>query len=333
MKIVVTGGAGFIGSNFIRYWSRKYPQDSIVNLDNLSYAGIRETVQEFKKNPRILFVKGDIRNASLIASVLKKADLLFHFAAETHVDRSILDSQIFLQTNVLGTHVLLECARKRKLRFLYVSTDEVYGSIRKGRFREDSPIRPNSPYAVSKAAADLLCRSYWITHQMPLLITRGCNNFGPYQFPEKVIPLFITNLIEGKQIPLYGKGGNVREWIYVQDHCKAIDLISQKGKDGEIFNIGSGIELSNIALSRRILRLFRLPDSMIQMVPDRPGHDFRYAMNCSKLKNLGWKPDTSFSDALQETVQWYRLHIDWWKKIKENRRYQEYAQRQYKTVI
>ncbi|OGR55044.1 MAG: dTDP-glucose 4,6-dehydratase [Elusimicrobia bacterium RIFCSPLOWO2_02_FULL_39_32] len=330
MKILVTGGAGFIGSNFVRYWQTHYPKDFITILDSLSYAGQEKNLDEFKKNSRISFVKGDICNKNLVDSLVKNKELLFHFAAETHVDRSIANSQIFLQTNILGTQVLLESSKLNKVKkFVFISTDEVYGSIKKGHFREDSHLQPNSPYAASKASADLLCRAYWKTFSLPILVTRCCNNFGHYQFPEKVIPLFITNLIEGKKIPIYGNGRNVREWIYVLDHCKAIDLISKKGKLGEIYNIGTNFEISNIELAKTLLQFFNKEPQALDFVQDRLGHDFRYSLDSSKLRKLGWKPEYNFKQALEKTVHWYKKNSSWWKELKESKKFKNYYKSNY----
>ena len=330
MRILVTGGAGFIGSNFVRHWLHAHPADRITVLDLLTYAGNLENIEEFVHGGKIRFVKGDIGDAALADRLAKGQDAVFHFAAETHVDRSILDPQVFLKTNILGTHALLEAARKHKIkRFVFVSTDEVYGSIKKGKFREDDPLEPNSPYSVSKAAADLLCRSYWVTYGLPVLITRCCNNFGPYQFPEKVIPLFITNLAEGKKVPLYGKGLNVREWIHARDHCSAIDAVFRKGKPGEAYNIGSGVEMSNLELARNILKLFGRSADWIEYVKDRPGHDFRYALDSSKVRRLGWKPRYDFKEALWQTISWYRHNDDWWEKLKGHSGYKDYIRKQY----
>lgn len=324
MHILVTGGSGFIGSNFIRYWASKYPKDQITNLDALTYAGTNGSLN-------VQLIKGDICNQKIAAEAMQGQDAVFHFAAETHVDRSILDSQIFLKTNVLGTQILLEEAKKAKVRkFIFISTDEVYGSIKKGSFKETDLLLPNSPYAASKASADLLCRSYAVTYDFPVIITRCCNNFGPYQFPEKVIPLFITNLLEGKKIPVYGKGLNVREWIYVLDHCSAIDAVFRKGKNGEIYNIGSGIKMNNIQLAKTILKMLGKDSQEIQYVSDRPGHDFRYSLDVSKLRKLGWKPEYSFTEALHQTVQWYRTHHEWWEQIKNRHNYQKYMKQQYR---
>ncbi len=329
-KILVTGGAGFIGSNFIRYWTQTHPKDRITNLDSLTYAASTDTLRDLDAS-RVRFINGDISDKKLVPSLARGADSIFHFAAETHVDRSIIDPQIFLKTNVLGTQNLLEAVRVNGVgKFVHVSTDEVYGSIQKGKFSESSFLAPNSPYAASKASSDLLCRSYWRTYKTPVVITRCSNNFGPYQFPEKVIPLFVTNLIEGKKIPVYGRGLNVREWIYVTDHCRAIEAVYLKGSPGESYNIGSGYEISNSVLAKKILELFGLPESRIEYVKDRPGHDFRYSLDSSKLKRLGWKPEYRFEEAIAQTVRWYEDHQDWWRKIKKRGAYQTYVKKQYK---
>lgn len=330
-KILVTGGAGFIGSNFIRYWLKTHPNDHIINLDVLSYAGNPDAVKEFENNSRVRFVRGNICNPTLVHSLLKDRDAVFHFAAETHVDRSILDSQAFLKTNVLGTHNLLENARKNKVKkFIFISTDEVYGSVKKGVFTEESSLKPNSPYSASKAAADLLCRCYWVTYKMPVIVTRCCNNFGPYQFPEKVIPLFVTNLMQDKSVPVYGRGLNVREWLYVMDHCRALDWVYRKGRSGEIYNVGSGMEISNIELAKILLKYFAKPASFIEYVKDRPGHDFRYRLDSNKIMKLGWKPKYVFREALHETIRWYQENADWWKKIQNRSHFKKYIRKQYR---
>ena len=328
-KLLVTGGAGFIGSNFIRFSTRSRPQDSIVNLDLLTHAGSKDHLMDGAKS-RVRFVKGDIGNSKLVQTLMKGADGVIHFAAETHVDRSILDSQIFLKTNVLGTQTLLEAARKNKIRrFIFISTDEVYGSVAWGSSREDAPLRPNSPYSASKASADLLCRAYFMTHGLPVIITRSCNNYGPWQFPEKVIPLFITNMIEGKSVPLYGKGENVREWIHVNDHARAIERVFEKGEPGEIYNIGSGFEINNDDLAKKLVNAFGKGEESIQRVQDRPGHDLRYSLNSAKIRSLGWKPEIRFEVGIKETIDWYQANRGWWEKIKGNRRYRSYIKKQY----
>ncbi len=317
MKILVTGGAGFIGSNFVRHVLTAHPEDSLVNLDKLTYAGNLENLRDVEGNPRYRFVKGDVCDAVLVRDVMRGIDAVAHFAAETHVDRSNLGADDFLRTNVTGTFTLLEAARELRLaRFLAVSTDEVYGSIPRGAAREGDPLNPSNPYSASKAAADLLARAYWITHRLPVIITRSSNNFGPYQYPEKVIPLFVTNALEDKPLPLYGDGRNVRDWLYVLDNCAAIDLVLRSGQEGEIYNIGGGHEVENVALTREILALLGKPESFITPVADRPGHDRRYALDSSKAHALGWKPTHTFQSALAATVEWYRTHEAWWKPIK-----------------
>ncbi|HEY7037906.1 MAG TPA: dTDP-glucose 4,6-dehydratase [Methylomirabilota bacterium] len=331
MKILVTGGAGFIGSNYVRHVLATHPADSVVNLDKLTYAGNLENLRDVERDPRYTFVHGDICDGTRVREAMRGADAVVHFAAETHVDRSNLGADDFLRTNVNGTFTLLEAARELQIgRFLAVSTDEVYGSIAEGAAREGDPLNPSNPYSASKAAADLLVRAYWTTHRLPVLITRSSNNFGPYQYPEKVIPLFVTNALEGKSLPLYGDGRNVRDWLYVFDNCAAIDLVLRQGRDGEIYNIGGSTEVENIALTRRILSLLGQPESLIKPVGDRPGHDRRYALDSGKVKALGWTPGTSFDTALAATVEWYRTHEPWWKPIKSGA-FRQYYQTQYAT--
>ena len=320
-KILITGGAGFIGSNFIRYILQK-TKAKIINLDKLTYSGNIDNLSDIKNNPRYKFVKGDIANEKLVSKLVKGCDAIINFAAESHVDRSIKDSRAFMQTNVIGTQVLLDAARKYKIkRFIQISTDEVYGSIKSGYFTENSNLAPNSPYAASKAAADILARSYFVTHKLPVIIVRSSNNFGPYQYTEKLIPLFITNALENKKLPVYADGTNVREWIYVTDNCSAINFVLNKGKDGEVYNIGSGNELKNIVLTKKILKLLDKKENLIKFVKDRPGHDKRYALKLSKLKSLGWKPDKKFDAGLKETVLWYKENVKWWKKLKKKERF------------
>jgi dTDP-glucose 4,6-dehydratase len=329
MKLLVTGGAGFIGSNFVRHVLRGHPGDQVVNLDKLTYAGNPENLRDVEDDPRYRFVKGDVGDAALAREVMAGVDAVVHFAAETHVDRSNLGADEFLRTNVLGTHVLLEAARERRIgRVLVVSTDEVYGSVATGESRETDPLNPSNPYAASKAAGDLLARAYWITHRLPVVVTRSSNNFGPYQYPEKVVPLFVTNALEDRPLPLYGDGGNVRDWIYVLDNCAAIDLVLRRGADGEIYNVGGGTAIDNLALTRRILALVGKPESLITPVADRPGHDRRYALDSSKVRALGWAPARSFDEALRETVLWYREHEAWWRPIKSGA-FRAYYERQY----
>lgn len=319
MKLLVTGGAGFIGCNFIRYLIERHPDWEITNLDKLTYAGNLENLKEVEQHPHYRFIKGDIADRQLVDSLFEeKFDAVINFAAESHVDRSILDASPFLETNIRGTQVLLEGVRKYKVKkFIQVSTDEVYGSIEKGSFTELSPIHPSSPYSASKAAADLLCIAYYKTHGTPVIITRCSNNFGPYQFPEKFIPLAITNAIEDKPIPLYGNGLNIRDWIFVLDHCSALELALEKGRYGEIYNIGAGNEMTNLALLQQLLNLLGKPESLIKFVTDRPGHDHRYSLNTSKLRSeLGWQPLYPFDKALAITVEWYLQNKRWWQRIK-----------------
>jgi len=316
-SILITGGAGFIGSNFIRYLLKKHPNYKIINLDKLTYAGNLENLRGITNNKNYKFIKADICDSKLVEKVIKNCDTIINFAAETHVDRSIKSASRFIRTNVYGTYVLLEAARKYKIRlFLQISTDEVYGSCLAGYFREDAPLMPNSPYAASKAAADMLIRSYHITYRLPTIITRSSNNFGPYQYPEKVIPLFITKALRNKNLPLYGKGENIRDWIYVLDNCAAIDLVLRKGDVGEIYNIGGGNLITNFELAKSILKKMNKPFKLIKSVKDRPGHDLRYALECSKIIHLGWHPKNNFEDAIDKTIDWYKENIKWWKKKK-----------------
>jgi len=318
--ILVTGGAGFIGSNFIRYMLKRYPRLKIVNLDKLTYSGNIANLKDVEKNPHYKFIKGDICNVKTVAFAVKDCDAIINFAAESHVDRSIKDATAFIKTNVIGAQVLLDAAKKYKIkRIIQASTDEVYGSVAKGRFDENSPLMPNSPYAASKAAADVLIRSYVVTYKLPVIIVRSSNNFGPFQYPEKIIPLFVTNALENKKVPLYADGANVREWLYVLDNCDAINFVLNFGKAGEIYNIASGNEMKNIDLTKKILNLLGKDKRLIKFVKDRPGHDKRYALNFEKLKKLGWKPTRKFEDALKETVLWYKKNVKWWKKLKRRK--------------
>jgi dTDP-glucose 4,6-dehydratase len=333
MKLLVTGGAGFIGSNFIHYWLKNHSDDEIVNLDSLTYAGNLENLKEAENNPKYSFVKGDICDEKVVKKAMEGVDIVVNFAAETHVDRSILGPAVFIKTNVIGTQVLLDAALEAKVvRFHHVSTDEVFGSLEldsKEKFSEDTPYKPRSPYSASKAAADHLVRAYSETYKLPITISNCSNNFGPYQFPEKVIPLFVTNLIEGKKVPLYGDGLNVREHIFVEDHCRGIELILEKGKVGETYLIGSGDEIANIDLTKKILNIMGKDDSWIERVKDRPGHDRRYAIDSSKIeKELGFKPKYSFDEALKLTVEWYKKNLAWWKKIRTGE-YLRYYEQQY----
>lgn len=332
MKLLVTGGAGFIGSNFIRYVLGKYKKDRIINFDKLTYCGNLENLKDIENSPRYNFIKGDIADEQAVEQAVSfhKPDAILNFAAETHVDRSILDPKSFSVTDVLGTQTLLEAVKKYKIKkYVQISTDEVYGSIKRGKFKETDNLMPNSPYSASKAGADLLVRAYHKTFSLPALITRCSNNFGPFQYPEKLIPLFVTNILEGKKVPLYGKGQNVRDWIFVLDHCSGIDMVLRKGKIGEVYNMGGNSEKTNLQITKIILKYFKKDKTSIEYVKDRPGHDLRYAIDSSKIKKLGWKPKYKFNEAMDETIKWYVENQDWWKKIKSGE-YLEYYNKQYK---
>jgi len=312
-KVLITGGAGFIGCNFVRYMLEKYPEDEVTVLDKLTYAGRLENLQDVMD--KITFIKGDICNIEDVKKV-GECDIIFNFAAETHVDRSIIEGGIFVKTDVLGTYNLLECARKSNVeKYIQISTDEVYGSIENGSFKEEDTLDPSSPYSASKAGADLLVKAYYKTYDLPVLITRSSNNFGPYQYPEKLIPLFITNALRDKPLPVYGDGLNVRDWIYVIDNCSAIDLVYRKGKIGEIYNIASGNEKTNLEVTDLILKELNKPKSLIKFVKDRPGHDRRYSLDFTKMNKLGWKPKYDFESAMKATVKWYVENEWWWKPL------------------
>jgi dTDP-glucose 4,6-dehydratase len=329
MKLVVTGGAGFIGSNFVRWVLEHHPDDTVVNLDKLTYAGNPANLADVADSPRYRFAHGDICDGALVREVLRGADAVVNFAAESHVDRSLMEPDAFLRTDVFGVFTLLEAVRELGVpRLLHVSTDEVYGSLATGSARETDPLRPSNPYSASKAGGDLLALAYWRTHRVPVLITRSSNNFGPYQYPEKVIPLFITNALDDQPLPLYGDGRNVRDWLYVADNCAAIDLVLRHGKDGEVYNVGGGHEVENIVLTREILRLVGKSETLITPVKDRPGHDRRYSLDSKKIRQLGWKPQHPFGRALAETVQWYRDHEAWWRPLKSGE-FRAYYARQY----
>jgi dTDP-glucose 4,6-dehydratase len=337
MKILVTGGCGFIGSNFIRYFLRSRPEYSLINVDKLTYAGNLENLSDVSHSPRYHFIRGDIADAARMEELINKGmDAIVNFAAESHVDRSIEDPSTFMKTNVFGTFVLLEAVRKvfpkQRIRFLHVSTDEVYGSLGDtGAFTEETPLAPNSPYSASKTAADLLVRAYHHTYGIPVTITRSSNNYGPYQFPEKLIPLMISNALEDRELPIYGDGMQVRDWIYVEDHCRALDLVLHQGKEGEIYNIGGRSEKPNLTVAKTILDRLGKPHSLLRFVADRPGHDRRYAIDFSKIeRELGWKPSASFEDGIGLTVEWYQTHREWWKKIKTGE-YLEYYKRMYEN--
>lgn len=334
MRLLVTGGAGFIGSNFILYWLKKYPQDKIVNLDKLTYAGNLENLKLIEKNPNYEFVHGDICNPQLVNSLTRETEIIVHFAAESHVDRSILDPAPFIKTNIEGTYILLEAALKNKIRrFHHISSDEVFGALElnsKNKFNDLTPYNPHSPYSASKAASDHLVGAYFNTYKLPITISNCSNNFGPYQFPEKLIPLTITNIIEGKKIPVYGDGLYVRDWLYVEDHCRAIDLILQKGKIGETYLVGGLTEdISNLKIVKRILKIMGKDESQIEFVKDRPGHDRRYAIDWSRInQELGWQPEHNFDEYLKLTVDWYKNNQEWWRDIKTGE-YQRYYEKQY----
>ena len=316
-RLLVTGGAGFIGSNFIRHVLGAHAGYRVVNLDNLTYCGNPENLRDLEKDARYTFVKGDIADGRVVGRLIEGCDCVVNFAAETHVDRSIKDPSRFIKTNVFGTTTLLEAARKAGTGvFLHISTDEVYGSVEKGVSSEEDALWPNSPYSASKAAADMLVRSYFVTYDLPVIVTRSSNNFGPYQYPEKIIPLFITNALEGKKLPVYADGMNVRDWLFVIDNCEAIDLILHKGKAGEIYNIGGGNEIPNLKLTHMLLDIMGKGPDLIEFVKDRPGHDKRYALNISKIRNLGWSPRHDFRTALELTVRWYMDHRGWWERLK-----------------
>lgn len=318
MKLLVTGGCGFIGSNFILYWLREHPSDYIINVDALTYAGNKENLASVAQQQNYTFVHADICDKQKMAELTKDVDVIVHFAAETHNDRAISDPTVFVKTNVFGTLSLLEAARINHIkRFHHISTDEVFGALAlysSEKFTENTTYSPRSPYSASKAAADHLVRSYFHTFGLPITITNCSNNLGPYQFPEKIIPLFITNLLEGKKVPLYGDGLYVRDWIFVEDHCRAIDVVLQKGVVGETYLVGGNNEIPNIVLTKKILALLEKDESFIEHVPDRLGHDRRYATDSSKLQTLGWMPHYSFDQALVKTILWYKENVLWWKK-------------------
>ena len=317
MKLLVTGGCGFIGSNFIRYMLNKYPDYQIVNLDKLTYAGNPSNLKDLEKNPNYCFVKGDICDTVTVNKIMRTVDQVVHFAAESHVDRSIEDGSVFVRTNVLGTNTLLQSALANDIkRFIHISTDEVYGSIMEGSFTEKDNLNPSSPYSSSKAGSDLLAMSYYRTYGLPICITRCTNNFGPYQYPEKLIPFFISRLIEGKKVPVYGTGLNIRDWIYVEDHCSAIDFVLHHGNSGEIYNIDGGNELTNLEITYRILKITCKDETSIEYVEDRKGHDFRYSLDGSKLEKIGWLPKYDFDTSLKQTVKWYIENRWWWEPLK-----------------
>jgi dTDP-glucose 4,6-dehydratase len=319
-EVLVTGGAGFIGSNFVHYALATRPDWRVTTLDKLTYAGRLENLKGALDDPRHSFVRGDITDAAVAGCLVERADLVVHFAAETHVDRAIHGAADFIKTDVFGTYVLLEAARRAThlRRFIQISTDEVYGTVPDGSSRETDELKPRNPYAASKAGADRLAYSFFATYGVPVCITRASNNYGPCQFPEKVIPLFITNAVDNQPLPLYGDGGNVRDWLHVLDHCRALDLVIEHGVDGEVYNIGGGNEVANVDLTHQILDLTGRPASLITRVPDRPGHDRRYSLDTTKLRALGWQPQVGFAEGLRETVQWYQANESWWRPIKQS---------------
>jgi dTDP-glucose 4,6-dehydratase len=328
-RLLVTGGAGFIGSNFVRHMLERGRADRIIVLDKLTYAGNRANLADVEADPRLLFREGDIADAGVVDGLAGQVDVIVNFAAESHVDRSIEAADAFIQTDVYGTLVLLEAARRHgHVRYLQVSTDEVYGNVAEGSSTEEDPVRPRSPYAASKAGADLLVRAYHTTYGLPAMIARASNNYGPYQYPEKIVPLFVTNAIDDEPLPLYGDGLQVRDWLFVLDHCDAIAHILERGTPGETYNIGGDRELTNLELTRTILGLLGKPSSLIRSVPDRPGHDRRYSLDSSKLRSLGWRPAHAFEDALRATVDWYLAHEGWWRPLKSGE-YLDYYRRQY----
>lgn len=336
MKLLVTGGAGFIGSNFILYWLRKYPADFLVNLDKLTYAGNLDNLKTIEDRSNYRFIKGDICDAKIVNKIMEDTDVVVHFAAESHVDRSILAPAPFIRTNIFGTQILLEAAVRHKIkRFHHISTDEVFGPLKledQSKFSERTQYHPSSPYAASKAASDHLVHAYRVTYGLPITVTNCSNNFGPYQFPEKLIPLAITNILEDKKVPVYGDGLYIRDWLYVGDHCRAIDLVIKEGQEGETYCIGGlTSEINNLEVIKKIIRKLGKDDSWIEFIADRPGHDRKYAIDWSKIKNeLGWKPLHDFDAWLDKTIEWYQENIEWWKRVKRGE-YQKYYQLQYKT--
>lgn len=332
MRILVTGGAGFIGSNFIRTYLLDHPADSIINLDKLTYAGNLDNLADLEGAANYTFIRGDVAETEAVEKALGAGvDAVVHFAAETHVDRSITNARDFVNTNVLGAFTLLEAARRKSVsRFLHVSTDEVYGSMPPGKAADEMwPLEPNSPYAASKAASDLLARSFWQTHRFPVVITRCSNNYGPNQFPEKLIPLMVTNALEGKKLPVYGDGLNERDWIYVVDHCRALDRVLRSGRPGEVYNIAAGKPHSNLEIVKALLEILGKPEDLIEYVADRPGHDRRYALETAKIsRDLAWSPSVSLEQGLRDTVNWYRTHQEWVEKTKSGE-YRSYYEKHY----
>jgi len=333
MRILVTGGAGFIGSHFVRHWFRRRPDDEVWTLDKLTYAGNPENLSSVRDNPGYKFLRGDVCNADDVDSVIAGCQYVVNFAAESHVDRSLLEPESFVRTDVAGVFVLLEACRRHGVqRFVQVSTDEVYGASPSGAAAEDAPLRPSNPYAASKAGGDLAALSYFLQRGMHVVVTRGANTFGPNQYPEKLIPLFLTNAIDDLPLPLYGDGLQVREWIYVLDHCAAIEAALLRGEPGQAYNVGTGVRLTNLDLTRRILRELGKPESLIVFVQDRPGHDRRYALDSQKIAGMGWQPTHDFDSALSETVRWYRENEAWWRPIKSGA-FRQFYERQYRERL
>ncbi len=334
MRLLVTGGAGFIGSNFVNYILERYIDYKVIVFDILNrYSANPDIKIKFKKYKNFTFIKGDITKKDQVEKAVKKVDAIINFAAETHVDRSIIDPSPFIKTNIYGTKILLDTAKKYKIKkFIQISTDEVYGSLEKGKADENTKLNPGNPYAATKASADLLCLSYFNTYRVPVLITRSSNNFGPFQFPEKFIPLFITNALEDKELPLYGDGKNIRNWLFVEDNCAAIATVLLKGKIGEVYNIGGNIEIENIKVALKILNILGKSEQMIKYIKDRPGHDKRYALDSSKIKKIGWKPKYKFDEALEKTVEWYSNNLNWWKKLK-GEKFKKYYDLWYKKIL
>ncbi len=330
-RILVTGGCGFIGSNFVRHVLASHPGVEVVNLDALTYAGRLENLADVADDPRYTFVHGDICDAEVVARAMEGCDTVVNFAAETHVDRSLLGAGHFIQTDCYGVWVLLEEARRRRVeRFIQISTDEVYGSIESGSFTETDPLMPRNPYSASKAGGDRIAYSFWASHGVPVVITRASNNYGPFQYPEKLVPLFVTNALADLPLPLYGDGGNVRDWLFVEDHCRAIDFLIERGEPGEVYNIAGGNERTNLEVTRMILDVLGKPHGLIRFVTDRPGHDRRYSLDAGKLARLGFEPATRFEEALERTVRWYVDNPGWWRPIREqDEEFAAYYQRQY----
>lgn len=314
MKLIVTGGAGFIGSNFVHYLVRKHKDWDVTVVDKLTYAGNLDNLRDI--NEKIKFVKADICDRKKLEKLAKNTDCFVNFAAETHVDRSVVEADSFVRTNVLGTYMLLDVLRKSDAeKFVHISTDEVYGSIQKGNFKEEDKLNPRNPYAASKGSADLFCNAFFETYGLPIVVTRSTNNYGPYQHPEKFIPKTIIYALSNRPIPVYGTGENVRNWLYVEDNCEAIETVLQKGRKGEIYNVAGTDEITNLQVLRTVLKMLRKSENLVEFVKDRPGHDQRYALNVEKIKNLGWKPKTRFSDGIGKTIEWYRNSEAWWKPL------------------